>query len=88
MTALNAIPVLDGSHARLSRFAVAPHPATFWAAMWSALAITEFVALMPVMFGPRSRSRRGWSSTARSAARSRPAAWSPGGAGRTAASAC
>ena len=54
MTALNAIPVLDGSPRRartLSRFAVTPHPATFWVAMWSALAITEFVALMPVILG-------------------------------------
>ena len=58
MTALDAIPLLDGSHARvagtrrtLSRFAVVAHPAVFWAALWSALAITEFVALIPVVFG-------------------------------------
>ena len=36
MTALDAIPLLDGSHARLSRFAVVSRPAAFWAAMWSA----------------------------------------------------
>ena len=72
------VSLFDGSPARLSRFTFVSRPAVFWAAMWSLLAITEFVALMPVLFS-WSRSRRGWSSTGRSAARSPPAAWSPGG---------
>ena len=50
MTALNATGLFDGSPARLSRFTIASRPGVFWAAMWSVLAITEFVALMPVLF--------------------------------------